>query len=335
MQFQYNLDCPTMQSMVTDLLEKEKAALLSDLSVPGLSEGVTELIMEGVSLDHEQLHIELLKNRTALYDDTAEWLLQTELHGQGTCTRVHAFVTCFQLDKLDMMHQYNFVQRWLITLGMSSEDINLQELTAADVVAKNAVKSCGLGNTMKANSWLWGAVKPEMIMEAEEEEWITENVDCWTKEAEILEEKQWRVEVSYRRTTDIWICIANSSNIQTGEAAYAYKVADVYQKLANHCIQEWEKGLEKIAKNQEEDHKQREEEEEQAWEEEAELHPGQQPELNGGAEHSDEGSSSTNDDDNTANAANDRKQKHTSSSESSASKLHSRQGWGRGQGQCK
>ncbi len=43
-----------MQSMVTDLLEKEKTAILSDLPIPGMSEGVTEVIMEGVRLDHEQ-----------------------------------------------------------------------------------------------------------------------------------------------------------------------------------------------------------------------------------------------------------------------------------------
>lgn len=49
-----SLDCPTMQSMVTDLLEKEKTALLSDEPIAGMSDGVTEAILEGVCLDHEQ-----------------------------------------------------------------------------------------------------------------------------------------------------------------------------------------------------------------------------------------------------------------------------------------
>ncbi len=43
-----------MQSMVTDLLEKEKTTILSDSPIPGMTEGVTQAIMEGVHLDHEQ-----------------------------------------------------------------------------------------------------------------------------------------------------------------------------------------------------------------------------------------------------------------------------------------
>ncbi len=43
-----------MQSMVTDLLEKERTALMSDAPIAGMSEDVTEAIMEGVHLDHEQ-----------------------------------------------------------------------------------------------------------------------------------------------------------------------------------------------------------------------------------------------------------------------------------------
>ncbi len=43
-----------MQSMVTDLLEKEKTAILSDSPIPGMTEGVTQVIMEGVHLDHKQ-----------------------------------------------------------------------------------------------------------------------------------------------------------------------------------------------------------------------------------------------------------------------------------------
>ncbi len=43
-----------MQNTVADLLEKEKTVILSDLPIPGMSEGVTQVIMEGVCLDHEQ-----------------------------------------------------------------------------------------------------------------------------------------------------------------------------------------------------------------------------------------------------------------------------------------
>lgn len=43
-----------MQSMVMDLLEKEKTAILSDSPIPGMSEGVTQVIIEGIWLDHEQ-----------------------------------------------------------------------------------------------------------------------------------------------------------------------------------------------------------------------------------------------------------------------------------------
>ncbi len=46
--------CPPMQSMVIDLLEKEKIVILSDFPIPGMSEGITQVIMEEVHLDHEQ-----------------------------------------------------------------------------------------------------------------------------------------------------------------------------------------------------------------------------------------------------------------------------------------
>ncbi|KAK0492696.1 hypothetical protein EDD18DRAFT_1357533 [Armillaria luteobubalina] len=82
-----------MQSMVTDLLEKERTALLSDEPIAGMREGITEAIMEGVRLDHEQQCLILLEKREhdpkyrseteeaqlqatrrALYHDTLEWL---------------------------------------------------------------------------------------------------------------------------------------------------------------------------------------------------------------------------------------------------------------------
>ncbi len=84
-----------------------------------------------------------------------------EFYGQRMCTWVHEFVSHFQLDKVDCMHWYNFVRKCLITLGMSLTDVDLWELTAAHITAKNAAQSCGLGDTMKAESWLWGALKPE------------------------------------------------------------------------------------------------------------------------------------------------------------------------------
>ena len=43
-----------MQSMVADLLEKEKTVILSDSPIPGMSEGITQVIMEGVRLNYEQ-----------------------------------------------------------------------------------------------------------------------------------------------------------------------------------------------------------------------------------------------------------------------------------------
>ncbi|KAK0217813.1 hypothetical protein IW262DRAFT_1463135 [Armillaria fumosa] len=88
-----SIKCPTMQMMVTDLLEKEKTVLMSDAPIAGMSEGITEAIMEGVCLDHEQQHLVLLEKRepdakyqtepkerrlqstrVALYNDTIEWL---------------------------------------------------------------------------------------------------------------------------------------------------------------------------------------------------------------------------------------------------------------------
>ncbi len=55
-------------------------------------------------------------------------------------------------------------------------DVDLQELTVADIIAKNAAQSRGLGDTMKPDSWLWGALKPEGLTEGTKDEWITESM---------------------------------------------------------------------------------------------------------------------------------------------------------------
>lgn len=62
-----------------------------------------------------------------------------------------------------------------------------------------------------------------------------------------------------------------ASDVETGAAAYAYKVADVNAKLAECCVQEWVKALKKIEQNQEEDHRQQETENQAACEEEERI----------------------------------------------------------------
>ncbi|SJL02881.1 uncharacterized protein ARMOST_06222 [Armillaria ostoyae] len=147
---------------------------------------------------------------------------------------------------------------------MSPTDVNLRELMAAHITAKNAAQSRGLGDTMKPDSWLWGALKPEGLAESVEDEWITEKV-------ELLEEERQRVEVSHRKTAEAWTQIAKTSDVKTGAAAYAFKVADIHTKLADHCVREWEKALKKVVENQEEDQCMRERDDQLAQEEEAKI----------------------------------------------------------------
>ncbi len=75
------------------------------------------------------------------------------------------------------------------------------------------------------------------------------DLDRWTEEMELLEEERWRVEISHRKTAKVWTQIAKTSDEQSGAAAYAYKVADVHTKLADHCVREWEKALKKVTEN--------------------------------------------------------------------------------------
>ncbi|KAK0431344.1 hypothetical protein EV421DRAFT_1743180 [Armillaria borealis] len=246
--FQCNFNgiaCLTMQSMVVDLLEKEKTAILSDLPIPGMSEGITQVIMEVVHLDHKQLHIELLEKREP------DLKYQTAAEDNCLCLSRAALY--------DDTVEYNFVCKRLITLGMSPTDVNLRELIAAHITAKNAAQSHGLGNIMKPDSWLWGALKPEGLAESVEDEWITEKI-------ELLEEQQQRVEVLHCKTAEAWIQIAKTSDVKTGAAAYAFKVANVHTKLADHCVREWEKVLKKVMENWEKDQCTRERDDQLAWE---------------------------------------------------------------------
>ncbi|KAK0492860.1 hypothetical protein EDD18DRAFT_1108471 [Armillaria luteobubalina] len=68
--------CPTMQSMVTDLLEKERTALLSDEPITGMREGITEVIMEehDPKYQSETEEAQLQATQRALYHNTLEWL---------------------------------------------------------------------------------------------------------------------------------------------------------------------------------------------------------------------------------------------------------------------
>ncbi len=74
------------------------------------------------------------------------------------------------------MHWYNHVCRHLITLGMSPTNVDLHKLTSDHLSAKNAVQSQGLRDITKPDSWLWGALKPEDLTEANEDEWVTESM---------------------------------------------------------------------------------------------------------------------------------------------------------------
>ncbi len=53
----------------------------------------------------------------------------------------------------------------------------------------------------------------------------------------------------HHKTAEAWIKIAMASDVETGAAAYAYKVIDVNAKLAEYCVQEWVKALKKIEQN--------------------------------------------------------------------------------------
>ncbi len=85
--------------------------------------------------------------------------------------------------------------------------------------------------------------------------WEHADLDHWTEEVELLQKERWQVEVSHCKTAEVWTRIAHASDVQTGAAAYAYKVVDVYTKLADHCIREWEKALKKAVENWEEEAK--------------------------------------------------------------------------------
>ncbi len=73
------------------------------------------------------------------------------------------------------------------------------------------------------------------------------------------------------KTAEAWTKIAMVSDVETGAAAYAYKIADMNLKLAEHCVQEWGKALKKIEQNREEDRCQWEMEDEVAHEEEERI----------------------------------------------------------------
>ncbi|KAK0502222.1 hypothetical protein EDD18DRAFT_1100700 [Armillaria luteobubalina] len=200
-----------MQSMVMDLLEKEKEALISNKPIAGMSIGITELVMEGVHLDHEQLHLTLLEKRESDPNSSPPhappfhqlmWNTQKSdiYHCPAICQNQHStpymwgkhttywlrsgsssspkattFTSSIQsfmvkLNKLDAIHWYNLVCWHLITLGLLPLNSDLHELTVAHMTAKNAAQSHGIGDSMRPNAWLWGALKPEGLDSSAEEE---------------------------------------------------------------------------------------------------------------------------------------------------------------------
>ncbi len=138
--------------------------------------GVDGLISIEYSLRVGQAHDILAEIRELIIGQSYNTrIVCTEFHGQTMHTRAHDFITRFQLDKLDCMHRYNHIRKRLITLGVSPADSDLPELKEVHLAAKNAVQSRDLGDSMKPDSWLWGALKPEGLSESAEEEWVTES----------------------------------------------------------------------------------------------------------------------------------------------------------------
>ncbi|PBK96032.1 hypothetical protein ARMGADRAFT_1077545 [Armillaria gallica] len=132
---------------------------------------------------------------------------------------------------------------------MSLTDSDLHELKETHLAVKNTAQSHDLGDSMKPDSWLWSALKPEDLSESAEEEWVTEI----RHEVKMLEEERCRIEVLHHRTADTWIQIVHVSDVESGASAYAYKMADVYIRLADQCVKEWDKALKKVKENHEED----------------------------------------------------------------------------------
>lgn len=104
------------------------------------------------------------------------------------------------------------------------------------------------------------------------------DLNQWIEEVEMLEEERHCVEVSHYQTADAWIQIGHGSDVESGASTYAYKVADIYTKLADQCMWEWDKALRKVKENCEEDacqqlaeDKATREEEEQIWQENEEA----------------------------------------------------------------
>lgn len=80
--------------------------------------------------------------------------------------------------------------------------------------------------------------------------------DRWREEVEILEAERRRIEKSHRRLAENWNILAKRHGCDSarpqrhpGVAAYAYRQAKtVHERLAEHCVKEWDKTEVKIRK---------------------------------------------------------------------------------------
>jgi hypothetical protein len=94
--------------------------------------------------------------------------------GQGPNTRAQGFLKQLTADKVHAAEKYRMAYRALISLGLSKDKTDLEELHDDQLFGKDASRPSKLGDSKKEDPWFWTVGRPHGLSAKEQAEWSLE-----------------------------------------------------------------------------------------------------------------------------------------------------------------
>ncbi|KDQ18432.1 hypothetical protein BOTBODRAFT_171279 [Botryobasidium botryosum FD-172 SS1] len=163
------------------------------------------------------------------------------IHGQKDSTRSHTVLKKMKEDVHQCAQKYRQARAALVSLGLNTASTKLQPLHNRDCYLRNVTQKRRLSAEEVAEPWFWtleditkdGEPLSEWSLNVDSVRWFRARADRdrYQEELEILPEELNRINRHHSHMCSIWAQLARKST-HTGTAAYAFKKAAMYERLA-------------------------------------------------------------------------------------------------------
>ncbi|KAJ7238319.1 hypothetical protein B0H12DRAFT_995256, partial [Mycena haematopus] len=161
-------------------------------------------------------------------------LKKASIHGVGATTKAQNFLKTLSNDIQVAADTYRRARTALVMLGMAENDPVLKPLDRKDLTIKGMMRA-NIGDSKKADSWIWTTGRGVDLDPEEEAEWEAELErvkwfrdralrDRAVEEVELLDEEFRRAIAWFEKSGTVWDTLGDEAT-QAGKKAYAYKQA--------------------------------------------------------------------------------------------------------------